>query len=113
LEHDEGVKARTKIVDHDTYTLGPQALEEPDGRWLDDIKGAKKYEARKLDFPGERSGNESEHLAGNFINDDVGRIVAMAGAGGEGCGWDSDGGGQCTVGQGSGNERLRGQVAGD
>ena len=88
---------------------GRRRSRQANGRWLDDIKGAKKYEARKLRLPGERGGDEGEHLAGDFVDDHMRGIVAMAGARGEGCGGDSDGGGQRTVGQGSGDEQVRRQ----
>ena len=97
LKNDEAVKTGAKIVHHDADALGTQALKQADGRWLDDIKGAEKYEARKLRLPGERGGDEGEHLAGNFVDDDVRWIVAMTGARGEGCGGNSDGGGQGAV----------------
>ena len=113
LKNKEAVKAGAQIVHHNADALGTQALKPADGWWLYDIKGAKKYEACKLRLPGDRGGDEGEHLAGNFIDHDVGWVVAVTGARGEGCGGDSDGSGQGTIGQGSGNEQVRGQVAGD
>ncbi len=109
----KAVKPRAEIVHHNADALRTQALQPADGRRLDNIKGAKKYEARKLRLPGERGGDEREHLPGNFVDDDVRGVVAMAGARGEGGGGNSDGGGQGTVGQGSGDEQVRRKMAGD
>jgi len=67
LHHGQSVEAGSDIIDHDARTFG-QSFEQADWRRLDDIEPSKKYKGQQQRLPRYRRRNQSNELAGNFVN---------------------------------------------
>ncbi len=80
LHYSQSVKAGSHVVHHNADSLG-EALELTHRRRLDDIEGSKKYKAQQQRLPCDRSRNQSDKLAGDFVDDHNLRILAIAGSG--------------------------------
>src|SRR5271166_3535186 len=88
--HDgESIKARAQVIHHDAGAFG-EPLQPADRKRLQDIEDTKEYKAREKRFPGERDGDESDELAGDFVDDYELGIFDGGGAGYAGGGGDSD-----------------------
>ena len=73
LRCSQRVETCSHVVEHDSSAFW-NCLQLSHRRWLDDIKGTKKYKARQKTFPGEGHGYESHKLTRNLINYDKLRI---------------------------------------
>jgi len=78
LHHSQAVKASSHVIDHDAHSLG-EAFELAHRRRLDDIERSKKYKAQQQRLPRDRRRNQSDELAGDFVDHDELRILATAG----------------------------------
>jgi hypothetical protein len=80
LHHSQAVQTGSYIIDHDTHTLG-EAFEAAH-RWrLDDIEPSKKYKAEQQRLPRNRRCNQSDELAGDFVDHHKLRVFATTGPG--------------------------------
>ena len=78
LHHSQTVKPRAHVIDHDAHSLG-KAFELAYRRRLDDIEGSKKYKAQQQRLPCDRRRNQSDQLAGDFVDHHKLWIFAIAG----------------------------------
>jgi hypothetical protein len=78
LHYSQTVKAGSHVIDHDADTLG-EAFELAYWRRLDDIERSKKYKAQQQRLPRDRRCNQSDELAGDFVDHHKLRIFATAG----------------------------------
>ena len=83
------VKTGPDIVDHDTRSFGKTFELSHRGR-LHDIEPSKKYKAQQQRFPRHWSRNQSDELAGDFVDHDKLRIFQAAGPCHAGGGGNSD-----------------------
>jgi hypothetical protein len=67
LHHSQAVKASSHIVDYDAYSFG-EAFELAHRRRFDDIERSKKYKAQQQRLPRDRRCNQSDELAGDFVD---------------------------------------------
>ena len=89
LHYCQAVKTRPYVIDHDARAFR-KALEMSYRRRLDDIEPSKKYKAQQQRLPRDRRRDQSNELAGHFVDHDELRIFQAAGAGDPGGGWNSD-----------------------
>ena len=80
LHHSQSVKAGSHVIDHDAHSLG-KAFELAHRRRFDDIERSKKYKAQQQRLPRDRRRNQSDELAGDFVDHHELRIFAAAGPG--------------------------------
>ena len=78
LHYSQTVKAGSHVIDHDADTLG-EAFELAYWRRLDDIERSKKYKAQQQRLPRDRRCNQSDELAGDFVDHHKLWIFATAG----------------------------------
>jgi len=69
LHHGESVETSGDVVHYDADAFW-QFFQLTNRRRLDDIEPSKKYKAREQRFPRHGNGDESNELAGNFIDHD-------------------------------------------
>ena len=80
LHYRQSIQTGSHIVDHDPSSL--RELFELTNRWrLNDIESTKKYKAQQQRFPRHRDGNQSDELAGDFVDHDELRVFQAAGSG--------------------------------
>ena len=78
LHHSQTVKAGSYVIHHDAHSL--REAFELAHRWrLDDIERSKKYKAQQQRLPCDRRRNQSDELAGDFVDHHKLRIFATAG----------------------------------
>lgn len=86
---EEGEESRGNVVEHDAGSFR-EALELADGPWFENVKEAKEDESEEGIARGGRYCDESDELAGDFVDDDVAGVFFAGFAGDKGGGWDSD-----------------------
>ena len=79
LHHSQPVKAGPHVINHNAHSLG-QAFELAYRRRLDDIERSKKYKAQQQRLPRRRRRNQSDELAGDFVDDNELRVFTTAGS---------------------------------
>jgi hypothetical protein len=77
LHYSQTIKAGSHVVHHNADSLG-EAFELTHRRRLDDIECSKKYKAQQQRLPCDRSRNQSDKLAGDFVDDYNLRVLATA-----------------------------------
>jgi hypothetical protein len=88
LHENERIQTCSDIVQHDPETFW-ETLDPADREGLGDIEYTKKYKSREEASPVERCGDESDHLACNFVDHDLGRILFLHGPRNASGGWDA------------------------
>jgi hypothetical protein len=89
LHDDKGVDSCADVINDDACAFG-EPLELANWRRLDHVEGSEQYKADEEWLPNERSTDESDHLSGDFVNDDLLRIFATGTAGDKGGGGDAE-----------------------
>ncbi len=78
LHHSQTVKAGSHVVNHNADPLG-EAFELAYRRRLDDIERSEKYKAQQQRLPCDWNCNQSDKLAGDFVDHHKLRIFATTG----------------------------------
>lgn len=78
MHYSERENSCRDIVEHDSGAFW-KSLQLPHRRRLDDIERSKKYKAQQQRLPCDRRCNQSDKLAGDFVDHHKLRIFATAG----------------------------------
>ncbi len=85
----ESVQPGGHVVEHDTAALGKR-FQLSHWRRFEDIEDTKKYKARQKGFPSQRYRDQSDQLAGHFIDHHKLRVFFPRTSRDPGCGRNAD-----------------------